>query len=426
MTEISVQELPMPVSTPQKRVKVLLSAYACEPHRGSEPGKGWNVTMRITQGHDVWVIVRADHRNAIEAELKENPKPNIKWIFYDLPYWMRFWRKGLRGINFHYYMWQLGAFFKAKQLHRDVHFDIIHHVSYSRYWQPSFMPFIDVPFIWGPVGGGESVPSGLYKSLSFRGRLLEYLRNFIRVIGNHDPFVRKTANRATIRLATTMETFKELRKFTSKPISILPAIALSDEDREKLRKLPDNDSSVFRFFCIGRLVEWKGFHLGLKSFVKFQEKFPHSEYWIIGDGPQRKYLTNLAKKLGVQEKVRFWGDLSREQVFERLAECNVVVHPSLHDSGGWVCLEAMASRRPVICLDTGGPGILVSEQTGIKISTDSPQQVIDDIANAMLKLANNPELLRQMGEAAQKRVGEEFSWERRGNQYFGIYDHIIR
>ena len=50
----------------------------------------------------------------------------------------------------------------------------------------------------------------------------------------------------------------------------------------------------------------------------------------------------------------------------------MLIHPSLHDSGGWVCLEAMAAGRPVICLDLGGPGLQVTEKTGIKVKASTP------------------------------------------------------
>jgi glycosyltransferase involved in cell wall biosynthesis len=382
--------------------------------------------MQMSQRHNVWVITRADHGIAIDAEIKKNPTPNVHWIYYDLPYWMRFWRKGLRGINIHYYLWQLGAYFTARRYHRDVKFDLIQHITYVRFWMPSFMSLIDAPFIWGPVGGGETIPKGFYKTLNRKDRYKEYFRNIIRMLGvTFDPFVRRTANRAALRLATTSETAQEIRKLTKKPIYIMSETALPDEDREILQNLPPSDSPVFRFVSIGRLLAWKGFHLGLQSFAKFQQNYPESEYWVIGDGSQRANLEQLVKTLGIEDKVRFWGVIPREQVLERLAECNVLVHPSMHDSGGWVCLEAMASRRPVLCLDTGGPGVQVTEQTGIKVKPTTSEKTIGDMADAMLRLANNPDLLREMGEAGHQRVADEFSWTNKGKWLDGLYNYVL-
>ena len=111
----------------------------------------------------------------------------------------------------------------------------------------------------------------------------------------------------------------------------------------------------------------KAFHLGLRAFAQFHRQLPESEYWIIGDGPERKGLERLARQLGVAESVRFWGWLPRPEALRLLAECDVLVHPTLHDSGGWVCLEAMVAARPVVCLDLGGPGVQVTDETGIKL-----------------------------------------------------------
>ena len=98
-------------------------------------------------------------------------------------------------------------------------------------------------------------------------------------------------------------------------------------------------------------MHWKGFHLGLRAFAC--ANLPDAEYWILGDGAELNQLQILADNLGIAQRVKFWGKLSREETLNKLRDCHVLVHPSLHDSGGWVCLEAMAAGRPVICLDLG-------------------------------------------------------------------------
>jgi hypothetical protein len=92
-------------------VKVFLSAYACEPSLGSEPGIGWNIAREMANHHEVWVLTWAERRAGIEAELTRNPVQNLHFIYVGLP-WDRVWRKGL-GIYPHYYLWQIGAYFVA-------------------------------------------------------------------------------------------------------------------------------------------------------------------------------------------------------------------------------------------------------------------------------------------------------------------------
>ena len=128
---------------------------------------------------------------------------------------------------------------------------------------------------------------------------------------------------------------------------------------------------------MGRLLHWKGFHLGLRAFA--QADLSEAEYWVCGDGAEWDRLHQLVKELKIESQVKFWGKLPRDQVLEKLGQCHVLVHPSLHDSGGWVCLEAMAAGRPVICLDLGGPAVQVTQETGFKIPATTPEESIQGL-----------------------------------------------
>jgi glycosyltransferase involved in cell wall biosynthesis len=406
-------------------MKALLSAYACEPGKGSEPGIGWNWVRQIARFAEVWVITRSNNREAIEKALAEEPLPNVHWVYFDLPRWARFWKKGQRGVHLYYYLWQLGIYFLVRRLHRQVGFDLIHHVTFGNYWLPSFLALLHVPFIWGPVGGGESAPRAFYRTLSRRGKIYEFLRDIARWIGEHDPFTRLTARKAVIALATTNETTKRLTSLGARKVEVLSHVALPSAEIVELSSLPPHLSSPFRLISLGRLLHWKGFDLGFRAFARLVQEFPDSEYWIVGDGPERKNLEQLARKLGIIDKVRFWGALPRSEALKKLAECDVLVHPSLHDSGGWVCVEAMAAGRPVICLDLGGPALQVTEETGFKIPAYAPEQVIEDMAKAMKRFAQDSRLRIRMGEEGRKRVWESFSWERRGKEIQEIYLKIL-
>ena len=99
--------------------------------------------------------------------------------------------------------------------------------------------------------------------------------------------------------------------------------------------------------------------------------------------------------------MKFWGNLPREKTLEKLAQSHVLVHPSLHDSGGWVCLESMAAGRPVLCLDLGGPAVQVTAETGVKVSAHTPEQTVQELSAAMKQLAQEPELRERMGTAGK-------------------------
>jgi glycosyltransferase involved in cell wall biosynthesis len=161
----------------------------------------------------------------------------------------------------------------------------------------------------------------------------------------------------------------------------------------------------------------------LKAFA--EAAIPRSAYWIVGDGPERANLTDLVRRLGLTDRVRFWGAQPRSAALEKFAACQVLVHPSLHDSGGWVCLEAMALGKPVICLDLGGPAELITPRTGIKVPAISPVQAVSDLARAMTVLGTDSDLRRAMGAAGRERVRDEYIWEKKGDRLEALYASVL-
>lgn len=391
------------------RLKILLSAYACEPCKGSEPGVGWDFARHMAEHHDVWVLTRSNNRQVIENELACNPVPGLHFIYHDLPAWVRFWKRGQKGVQLYYYLWQLTAITVVRQMHREMKFDLVQHVTFVKYWAPSALAFLDeVPFIWGPVGGGESAPLSFWPSFGLRGIIYETLRSLARRLGELDPFVRRTARRATLALATTPETASRLRRMGVRQVKIFGQLGLSEAELRLLRALPNPSHKPKVFLSLGRLLHWKGFHLGIMAFA--QSGLSDAQYWIVGDGPERKRLERLAKRLDVADRVRFFGQLPRAEVLDIMSQSHALVHPSLHDSGGWACMEALAAGRPVICLNLGGPAILVTDETGFKVSARNPDQAVAELAEIMRQLGTSNELWRQMGNHARQQIQQNCCW----------------
>ena len=97
--------------------RILLSAYACEPGKGSEPEVGWMWATELeAAGHEVWVITREANRGAIERESENRRQSAVHFVYYDLPRWPRRWKRGDRGVHWYYALWQWGAYRLARQL----------------------------------------------------------------------------------------------------------------------------------------------------------------------------------------------------------------------------------------------------------------------------------------------------------------------
>jgi glycosyltransferase involved in cell wall biosynthesis len=407
-------------------MKVLLSAYACEPGRGTELGVGWNTAWEIAKYHEVWVLTRPDDgRESIEAELARNPAPNLHFIYCTLPIWGGGWKWGSGAIQIHYYLWQIQAYFVARKLHREIGFDLVHHVTFVKYSNPSFLALLPIPFIFGPVGGGESAPAAFARNFSRRGKIYELLRSWSRWLGERDPFTLMTVRRSMLNLATTTDTADRLIQMGASQVEVFSQVGLLPEEVIELSRLPLSDRSTsLRFISIGRFLHWKGFSLGLRAFAQ-ADLPPEAEYWLVGSGPEQESLQQLAVDLGIADRVKFLAPMPRTELLQTLSNCIALVHPSLHESGGFVCVEAMAMGRPVICLDLGGPAVQVTAATGFKIPAIDPEQAVLGLAAAMTDLANDPALRSAMGQAGQQRVQEFYNWEVRGHQICQLYADAV-
>ncbi len=407
-----------------QRLRILVSAYACEPNRGSEPGVGWNWVQQIARNHDVWVITRKNNRKVIEPEMVREPMPNVHFTYFDLPQWARFWKRRRRGLHLYYYLWQFGAYLEARRLHRTVGFDVAHHVTFVTFWMPSFIALLPVPFVWGPVGGGDATPRNFLRTLPFSGLVYELARNVAQALGRLDPFVRLTARRSAIAFAATGETARRMVSMGCRKVEVFTAMGLAPDEIESLARTPNRTGSGVRFLAMGELLPLKGNSLALQAFAQIAAQFPTAEFWLVGDGVERGRLEELARELNIHDRVKFWGQLKRWAALAKLGECDVLVHPGLHDSGGCVISEALAAGRPVLCLDLGGPALQVTAETGFKVPARSPSQAVNGLADAMSTLALNPKLRHEMGAAAKAYVQSHLAWSLKGEQIAATYREL--
>ncbi len=413
-------------STMPRRLKVLMSAYACEPDKGSEPGVGWNWAHQMSRWHDVWVLTRANNRPTIERACPAEGQSLIHWAYFDLPRWASFWKKGSRGIQAYYFLWQLAAWRAGARLHREIGFDLIHHVTLGKYWVPSYLGFLPAKSILGPLGGGESTPRALAGTFGRRGRWFERKRDLVRALAGCDPVLRACLRRASLVAATTEESRQTIEALGAPRVVVEAQCGVSDEELASFAQFPIRAEPPFRLISIGRLLHWKGFHLGLEAFARFHRACPDSEYWVVSSGPEADALKQLAADLGIAHRVTFWGRLPElADVYGKLAQADVLVHPALHEAFGNVCLEALAAGRPVICLDAGGPSLQVTDQCGFKAPVGFLEQTLSSMADAMTLLYRDLNLRLRMGAAARERARTHFHWARKAERMNALYEAVM-
>ena len=401
-------------------MNVLLSAYACQPGQGSEPGIGWNWVRTLAARHDLWVVTCDIRRPFIEAS-PEARHPSIRWVYVPLSCAVR---PG-RAATYHRYLtWQKEAAARAIALHGQIGFDVAHHVTFGNFWTPSLVASLDIPFVWGPVGGGESMPAAFLPSLGLRGLLFELARSAAQQVGSRCPGVRRVARTAAVAVATTPETAVRLTRMGATDVRVMCQVGLAHDDVLPVSS-PAPAKTGFRVLSLGRLLPWKGYHLGLRAFQRLAETCPDAEYRIGGEGFDRNRLERLARRLGILPRVRFLGNLPRPAALAEVAAADVFLHPSLHEAAGYACLEAMACGVPVVCLQRGGPGLMVTRDTGIAVSVLSPAQVIRDLAAGLDRLSRDDAGREAMGRLARRRAIDFFAWEDKGRRMDEWYHSIV-
>ncbi len=410
-----------------KKIKILVCAFACvmDPDRrfgfgeGGEVSLGWNVALQLSRFYQVSVLTHIGNKEAIEKVLLDKGLTNMHFYYIDLPKFLGFTKK---WIQIYAYLWQIKAYFVARKLHREINFDLFHHVTYANDWMASYIgALLPIPYLRGPGGGAHYVPEAFVKEYSKKERLKQTIRRIGQWVFRHDPFFIIGQNRAKAILVCNKEAFDALPKKWQKKSYFFPVNGISKEDLQLLKteeKKSDNDFSVL---TAGKLIKIKGFDMAINAFNIFSKKAPNSKLIIAGEGPELGNLSKMVSEFGLEKKVIFEGWMQRQKLLHAMSMCDVFLFLSLRDGGGNVVVEAMAMGKPVVCFDIAGPGFHIDEKCGIKIKPNSPEQATQDIATALTTLYSNKEFREKLGKGAREKAEKVYNWDNLGNKLFEIY-----
>ena len=175
---------------------------------------------------------------------------------------------------------------------------------------------------------------------------------------------------------------------------------------------------------IGRLAAGrvKGFDTLLVAAYLLRRRTPTVQVLIVGDGPRRPFLEDVATRLGVQDQVRFVGEIQDIRV--PLAAMDLFVFASRWpEAFGLTLVEAMAAGKPVIGTEVGAvPEIIRHDLEGLLIPPDDPAA----LAEGIVRLLDDPVTAQRFGRQAQTRVSEAFSLTRMAAEVEAVYAEAIR
>jgi glycosyltransferase involved in cell wall biosynthesis len=395
-------------------MKVLLSAVACNPYFHSESYVGWNAVKALAHDHDLWVLTSRRNEPDLQRAADEGLVPeNVHFVYAgEFASWhpsrlrarLQSWRE---YINFSKAILPV-----ARQLHATEKFDIAHHVTCVTWRVASPLGLLGIPFVFGPVGGYEQFPLRLLPILSLTAAGFELARVTSNIVSRFSPDVRRCIRQAAHVFVANPETkwlVRTLRGSTT-GVTELSAAFYSDAQIKDFSRFVSGKTigGPLRLFAGGNLEGRKGLALALPAVAIARENGVKFQFRIGGGGSELSHLRQIAGRLGLGSEVSF-ADLRGEAYQQELGSSHIFLLPSLRESAGLTMMEAMLAGSVPVVVDAGGPGSIVTEECGYKIPATNRPRMIHKLAEAVILIDRNRQLILDKGRAASLRIATHFS-----------------
>ncbi len=426
--------LRLAASKPTTRLRVLLIAEMCNPTWTSVPLEGYSLARALAERPDLDVTLVTHVRN--RPALAGDPISSLARVHYIDNEWLArpLYRlstllRGGRTLSWttdtamawpSYMVFEHQVYSDFRRKLQQGKFDLIHRITpLSPTMGSPLASMTEVPMILGPLNGGLPWPRDYPELRRKEHEWLVPLRGAYKYL----PYYRSTYRHLAGVIAGSRHTATEVpRSFRGRRCYI--AENGIDPSRLPLAATWPGPSGPFRFLTVGRLVPYKGVDLILEA-MQSSAVLRGCELHVIGDGPHRSHLEELARKYQLESCVHFRGWVDHRSLSRELAAAQAFVFPSLREFGGAVVVEALASGLPSIVVEYGGPGELVTPECGILLPLLPRADLVPRLRDAMEKLASNPPLCRTLAQAAVERVRSEFTWQAKAARVVGFYHQVL-
>ncbi len=415
-------------------MKLLLMAYECSPYRGSEWAVGWGRLLGAAKTAETHVVTSEENYAALERAQAEGLMPENVFFYTPtvddkLRSLQR--RPALFAYNYRaYHYWQRLALGLVRELHERERFDVVHQISVCTIREPGYGWQLDVPFVWGPVGGTQNFPTRFLPMLPPK----EAVKEGVRTVGNwfalRKPRVREAAGHAAALIAANSTNQNDMEQAFDREVELLLETGVHEvrePNRARFEKrLADaraaRPAGPLRILWSGELQTRKALPVLLRALAQVD---PTVEWQldVVGDGPLRDRWMAEAEKLRISDRVHFLGRLPFAEAVERMNSAELFCFTSLRDTSGNVVLEALAAGVPVLCFDHQGAGDMVSDYSGIKLPVRSPKRAYRDWANAIEMLAGEPRKLFALSRGATVQA-RGFLWSRNHDRINNLYRRL--
>lgn len=413
---------------------ILVMAYAISPHRGSEYAVAWNYVTAMSRYHRLTVLygTSGDHMGdtaEMERYAREHPLPNVRFVAVAPSRTaVRLNALNKRGIfvySFYlaYRLWHKSVYRTAQELVQADDFDLVHYLCPIGYREPGYLWKLDLPYLWGPIGGTHN-PS--IRLLGAASSLMGRCKVLFRTVANSLQLyfgrrVRLALRSADVLLTATTENRNKIRR-----IHKIDSVWLPENGIKGQVVRPDAAkyaNETLHFIWVGSIDSRKALIILLKAVGLID---PHSPVvvHIVGDGPSRKRMQDYAERNGIGHLIEWHGKIPRNEVLELLQACHLHIISSLSEANTTVIFEAMSCGVPTMSLDHCGMHDVICERCGIKIPVHSYRQVVHDMGAQLQHLIRNPHILKSLSDGVLQCV-PAFRWENRIELFNELYDKAI-
>lgn len=407
------------VAPASRRLKVLLLATHVDPDSVGEASWGFQLAHRVSQRTDATVLtlVRPKRRG---VPTRTMPHARVlecaDWPFND---WCERFDSMLKPGYLRYYRF-------VRRFLRDrlaaEKFDLVHQFTPHalRYPTPAFG--LDVPVILGPYGGSVPTPAGFEQTMASMPWYTK-LRGFDAWRLRRDPLLRRGLTSADLVLGVAPYVSGILQDVSLRRFDTLLQTGIS-ELPEIADARPTQQSGELRLLYVGRVTATKGVLYAVRALAQLRDR-PGVTLDVVGDGEALEACREESERLGLADRVRFHGRRSKADVNAFYATADVVIFPSLREAMAKVLLEAMSFGLPLIVSTTGGPGAVVDDRFGVRVTPKSSDQYTTDIARAVRALADDPARVRAMADAARREVADKYLWDRKIDRLIDVYHDVV-
>lgn len=404
---------------PEKELRVLIVSSHCERDDVGESFNAYKWIRALAKRCEVVLVTQ--YKSDSERPSKQIPEATvIEWHEFDR--FRRFERFNAMAKPWYpYYFWRARREIK-KLLSHGQHFDVMHHLIPIAVRYPNPCAGLGIPYIVGPLSGGLQTPEGFAEDVG-KAPIYTRFRQSDRLRMRYDPILRRSFSDASLVLGAAPYLKDILSPIPLKRFEVECEVGIdelaSEENRNRTPEGP------LRLLYVGRVIRTKG----LRDAVRAIGNLPSDCDVVLtaaGAGEDLEACRQEADRLGVAQKISFLGKVDRTEVERLYQEHDLFLFPSFREPTGGVILEAMRYGLPVISTNVGGPGFLVTEDSGIVVLAENPEKLASDLSNAIVRLASDAELRKRLSEGARKRVEHVGLWEKKIDRMIGYYQEIAQ